>query len=229
MKSIKYIIAALIAVSLTVKSNATVTVSWGTASDSYISDSGGAADDVNQLAPGDLLELGTWGATQPTLTSGNIQSELSSFSVFASGSFNGGGTFGLVTPATASPTFDGKQIVIIAYNQATSTVSPTPGVTEVAVFYENAADVSAWLMPADSPTASTLVDVGDLFVNGGAGNAGAMAAGATILWGASAYDSPNNLSLIDSAPVIAVPEPSSIVLVVMGLLGGIGMIRRRRS
>jgi len=233
MKSIKYIVAALIAAGLTVSSYATVTVSWGTGENSYLSDSGSAANDWNnantQLANGDLLELGTWGATQPTLTTANIQANLISFNVFGTGTIDeGASTFGLSSGATASPTFTGNQIVIIAWNQAGTTV--VPGVTEVSVFYENMADASNWKMLADAAGAHQAVDVGDLFVNGGNGDSGITLAGATVLWGGTQYDAPTDISLIDTALVAeAVPEPSSIVLVVLGLLGGIGMIRRHRS
>ena len=142
MKSIKYIVAAVIAAGLTVSSYATVTVGWGTAENSYLSDSGGAANDWNnantQLANGDLLEIGTWGATQPTLTYGNIQSELAAFNVFGSGTIDeGASTFALSTGNTSIPTYSGNQIVIIAYNQATSTIGAG---TEVSVFYEDTAD-----------------------------------------------------------------------------------------
>jgi hypothetical protein len=38
---------------------------------------------------------------------------------------------------------------------------------------------------------------------------------------------PTGYNMIETA-VVGIPEPSSIALVVLGLLGGIGMIRRRR-
>jgi len=41
----------------------------------------------------------------------------------------------------------------------------------------------------------------------------------------SGYSTVNSFELA----TVSVPEPSSIVLVAMGLLGGIGLIRRRRS
>jgi len=220
MKSIKYIVAAAIAASLTVSSYATVAVTWATSSSTYITDSGGAADDGTTLANGDVLEIGTWASLPSAITQGNVQAELSSFEVFGTGSVNlgNGNGFGLASSATAGPTFTGKQIVMIAFDQPTFTV--TPGSTQVAIFYTSA---SNWIMPADSATAATTIDPADLFPTQGSAN---LASGAKVLFGTADADVENGYSLIDTMTIV--PEPSSIALVVMGLLGGFGLIRRRR-
>jgi len=229
MKSIKFIIAAAIAASLTVSSYATVTINFGTGYTSYISDSGGAANDGTQLANNDLLEVGTWASIPSSITSGNLGAELASFTVFGTGSVNeGGGAFGgsanlLGSLATA---YTGDQVVFIAFNTPNgATPTPNDG-NEVAIFYEVAGN---WTVPANGPTASTGIDVGDLFGDV-TGLPAPVSANAHILWGTPDTDAENGYTLIDTKGIIvAVPEPSSIALVVMGLLGGLGLIRRRRS
>ncbi len=204
MRSIKYIIAALIAAGLTASSYATVTVAWGTTEDTYLSDAGGVADDASQLATNDLVEIGTWANFPSSITASNLASELSSFEVFGSGSINEPpGAFDWVTANTAGATFAGKQIVMIVYNQTSSTY--IPGTTQVAIFYEAGTNNPSWIMPADGPGALTAIDVGDLMVDGG-DSSDTLAAGANILWGGTAYDIPNGWALIDTK---AVPESST--------------------
>lgn len=220
MKTIKYLIAALIAAGLAASSYATVTVTWATASYTYLSDSGGVADDMTQLAPGDLLEIGTW-ATEPTsITGGNLALELATFEVFASGSINeGAGAFGLVSAHTAGATFGEKQIYMIAFNALTAGAS-----TEWAIFYSSNGN---WLMPADGGSTATSIDPVDLFADGGSN--GVLLASGHILYGSTAVDTVSfggPYALINTQRV---PETSSFALEAVSLIAGISLFRRRRS
>jgi hypothetical protein len=216
MKNIKYIIAALVAAGLTTSSYGVVTVVWSTSEDTYLSDSGGAADAATELAPGDALEIGTFAINPTIINAGNLVSLLSSFWVFGSGSINEGpGAFALASQSTAGP-FTGTQIFMIAFNAAAPTAA-----TQWAIFDENDTVNTSWKMPADN--SSTAIDPGDLFVNGGNTVTGpVLGPGAQILWGAADFYS-DPFSLIDTEPV---PEPSSVMLVVTGLLGLFALRRR---
>ena len=217
---IKYLVAGLVATGLAMSSSyANVTVAWGTASTTYLSDSGGAATDATQLAPGDLLEIGTWAVAPVGVTLATVNATLASFEVFGTGTINNGpGAFSLNSTALAAPLFNGQQIYLVAYNAAH---------TEAGIFYST---LASWTMPADGPTASTTIDPANLF-GANDGVSGTLAAAGHVVWGGTAFDGSGgpglSYSLLDTANIV-VPEPSSVVLVVTGLLGLLGL-RRRHS
>jgi hypothetical protein len=213
MKSIKYIVAGLVAAGLTASSYATITVNWGTAGSTFFTDSTGAAGYLG----GDLIEIGTF-ASAPTVGSAS----LSGFSVFGTATTGTAGNAG-VLPATASAgtagtTFTHNQIYIVAFNAATAGAA-----TQEGIFYVNDTTGLNWKFPGDADFPNnTTIDAQDLMVGG----TGVLAPGATIVFGGKGTDGSGPYSLLETAPV---PEPSSIGLVFLGLLGAFGMIRRRRS
>jgi hypothetical protein len=207
MRSIKYVVAGLIAAGLAASSYAAaITVNWATLVNTYVSDSSG-----NPLT-GDLLEIGTF-ASLPTVGSAN----LASFVVFGTATDDSDGVF--VESTTASDSvFAHKQIYFVAFNNATG-AGPGAGGQE-AIFYVPDITLSNWRFPAGTDIiTSTTLDLQDGFV----GDTGVLANNAVVVYGKTGVETDPS-SLLET-----VPEPSSIALVAMGLLGGIGMIRRRRS
>ncbi len=217
MKSIKYIVAALVIAGLASRSYATITVAWQTATTTYLSDSTGAAGYLS----GDLDEVGVF-ATTPTQGS----SSLAGFTVFATDLTGTGANVGIVGggdafasgSGTAGATFNHKQIYFVEFN------APTAGAaTQEGIFYVNDLDNGSWQFPADTDAGTTTTfDLGSFFTD----TAATEAAGATVVFGSVGVDGSGPYNILETA---VVPEPSSIALVVLGLLGGIGMIRRRRS
>jgi hypothetical protein len=214
---IKYLVAGLVATGLAVSSYASVSVNWSTGSTTYLSDSGGAADDATQLAIGDLLEIGTFAVAPVGVTLATVNATLASFEVFGSGAISGTpGSFGITSVNTAAPTFNGKQIYLVAYNAATAGAA-----TQAGIFY---ATLPSWTMPADGPTASTSLDPADLF-GANSGISANLGTNGVVVYGGTSFDSAG-YSLLDTANIVSVPEPSSVLLVVTGLLGMIGLRRR---
>jgi len=83
-----------------------------------------------------------------------------------------------------------------------------------------------WIFPANSDIPNQIsIDVENLVTSPGSSSA-ALSSAATIVEGAFL---PQNVDTYSYLELHAVPEPSTIALVVMSLLGGIGLIRRRRS
>jgi hypothetical protein len=130
------------------------------------------------------------------------------FTSFASGavgdSLNIAGTFADDNNITGTSGFFSKQMYIEVYTN--------PGGTGTPALLTN----PGWVFPADD-TGGVGIDVGDaglVIVSGATFVAGGVTAPVDIAGG--------------DAVELAVPEPSSIALVVLGLIGGIGMIRRRK-
>jgi len=230
MKSIKFIVAALVAAGLSVMSaQASVTVNWSGNQIPQMSDSGGAADDGTQLAMGDLLEIGTFASLPGSVTLGNVGAVLNSFEVFGTGSINWTvnlppvtgvpGYFQVASTATAGTTFGGNQIYLVAYNAATS-----GGASEAGIF--TAMGNTSWVMPQDGPTASTTIDIAQLFAD--PANNDSLANIGNVVYGGLDYDSAGSEAMLDTANILPVPEPSTITLVALGMVGAYGLIRRRR-
>jgi PKD repeat protein len=189
MKSVLFLFTTLVAAGLAARSDAVVTVKWCTCNETFLSDSGGSADDSFQLASGDLLEIGTWASPPSSITPGNLATELASFEVFATGSINEGpGTFMTNSQTAVSSMFTDKQIYMVAFNGPTQTSA-----RQVAIFYMNMANNPAWQFPADGN--STSIDPQDLF---GSNVTGRLTTGAAVLWGSPDFD-PAGYNLIDTS------------------------------
>ncbi|MGD0058965.1 MAG: PEP-CTERM sorting domain-containing protein [Verrucomicrobiia bacterium] len=204
MKSIKYIVAATIAAGLTVSSYAgLISVDWGTGTDTYLAD-----NSLNYLT-GDLIEIGTF-ASAPTVGSPS----LAGFSVFASATDDSGGAFSEASSASETG-FTHTQIYLVAFNAPTQVAA-----TQELIFYVTDTGAGAnWKFPASSDVPnSTSIDPQDGF-NGATAQ---LVNGGVIVYGEAVADPSGPYTALET-----VPEPSSIALVVLGLLGGIGLIRRR--
>ncbi|HTS17361.1 MAG TPA: PEP-CTERM sorting domain-containing protein [Verrucomicrobiae bacterium] len=199
MKSIKYIVAALAVAALATASYATITVNYGSSESTYLADSQG-----NYLDAGTTFEIGTF-ASAPTVGSPS----LAGFTAFGTDTIVDGAIAGGITASDSG--FAHNQIYIVVLNGSQEFIG-----------YVSDADATNWKFPAtaDFPN-STSLDLGDMAAGGG----GTMnlATGATVVYGQIGVDPSGPYTLLET-----VPEPSSIALVVMGLFGAFGLIRRRK-
>jgi hypothetical protein len=207
-KGIKYIIVAALAAAATVSSHAlSIQVNLGAGGATYLTDMAGT------YLEGALVQVGTF-ATTPT----DGSASLAGFSVFDSGlTAAGSPSIGSLQPETG---FAGNQIYIAVFNASTSAAA-----TEHALFYVNKADLPAWKFPlgTDIPNSTTL-DVQDLISNPGTPGA-SLVTGGHLVYGQLGYDSNyGGITMIQT-----IPEPSTIALVGFGLIGAVGLMRRRRS
>ncbi|HXI85219.1 MAG TPA: PEP-CTERM sorting domain-containing protein [Verrucomicrobiae bacterium] len=206
---IKYLVAGLVATGISVGAYANITVNGGTALNTFMADK-----DLNYL-DGNLIEIGTF-TVAPTIGSPS----LANFVVYGSTLTQSGVSAGVFSfSKTASDTgFLHTQIYVVAFNNATGV-----GATQEGIYFVNDSNASNWKFPAtaDFPN-STSFDMQDMFTSG---NAVTPSAGSTVVFGSTQRDTVNG----DNAVKLAlVPEPSTWMLVGTGLLGLLGL-RRRRS
>jgi len=213
-KGIKYLVVGLAATGLAMSAHAAnITVNFGAGDVTGISLAGG----TTPLPVGDLIEVGAFLGTPPTVGS----SSLANFVVFGttlSGSGgNPGGFFAGATTASEAG-FGHSNLFIVAFNNATGV-----GYTQLGIWGQNSAN---WVFPksTDIPS-STTVDMEQLVNN--PGNSATFAATTVKVFGRSPQQSAD-FGGSTYLPLQLVPEPSTWMLVGTGLIGLLGL-RRRRS
>jgi hypothetical protein len=229
--------AAIVAVALVCASAsrvyASATVGLGAEDSVYFGLASGLA-----LPTGDAVYMGQFSVSDATvaalssggtLTPNNYATLVSDFVPLnvTSLALIGAGTAGSPGSITATyegnnGTFAGGAIYLMVVNAPTTT-----GATQVGVFKGD----STWTYPANMVSGSTAIDTDSALTTP---LIGTFAASVNAAVNGYTYDvvSGNNYGIIGAlelAPIAVVPEPSSIALVVMGLFGAIGMIRRRRQ
>ena len=221
MKGFIKLSVAVIAAAALVTSARAMTVALTAVDYNGITDVGGNVG----LAQGDLVELGITSSTatqiQAAFASGGASAANALFTIWATDSI-GDGTG--IDSSIANPGigltgtgFFGSQAYMIVFNQAT--VGGNIGVF-AGKPYAGQAGVGAgdpWTFPANDTSPTVTFDTGDVGASG------------VILGSIGTDNDPDSaLSGSPALELAGVPEPSSIALVVVGVLGAIGLIRRRR-
>jgi len=224
-KGIKYIAVGLLAVGTVASSYAgNITVNWGANDVTGISLAGG----TTPVPAGDLVEVG-WFSSAPTVGSAS----LAGFTPIATAHVGDNSIPGFwgVSSFTNEPAVAHQQIYIVAFNATTALLATQEGIWDA-----NDGSQSNWKFPAstDIPNSTTL-DLENILQNFTGPNPSLANGGQTVFGGAvrfvasDANDAGANTSWMPLQNIVAVPEPSSLVLVALGMLGGLGVIRRRRS
>jgi len=196
----------------------------------------GLADQATWLPQGDLVLEGSFIggslvnngsisalAAGGTLTPAAYATLLSSFTAL---NVTGSGTVGMgtsydgaidITFAGSQASFGGTPVYLLAFNAATTAAATQVGVF---TFPSNANNE----YPTDMATGGSIISLDSASVL-----IGSSLAGLTEPYDTDQnFNGPNNDTMLSLDRVVSIPEPSSIMLVLVGLLGGIGMIRRRR-
>jgi len=201
-----------------------------------------ALSNGQMLPSGDLVELGQFSISDANL------SALANGGTFTPATFatlnsdfvplTGGTSSGTAGSATVSgyagamdvtftgnnSAFAGGPMYLLVYNAATAGAA-----TQVGVFRgPGTAGSGGWSFPSSMATGSSGSDLDTANVSPLIGTYTANSA-VDNGWNDNVGNGYPNVNTFNLDRVVSVPEPSSIALVVMGLLGGFGLIRRRRS
>ncbi len=193
------------------------------------------ADPGVGLPSGDLLELGyttsSASAIQAAFASGGPTAVNALFTVWTTGYSTEGtdptapGTFSIAT--TAGNGHDSalflQQIYLLAFNATTVGAATEAGVFAGAPFNGQVnANGDNWTYPGSDLDPAPAIEIADVQPSGVLLGA----YGADTDPGVLAYEATSSFAALE---LKAVPEPSSSALVVLGLFGVIGLIRRRRQ
>jgi hypothetical protein len=230
---IKYLAVALMTAGIVVSAQAsTATINWAAFDTAGVAILGGSSSGSTPAPINDLVEMGYW-STAPSAGS-TYSAGIAGFTVIQAEYFNwdvgandaGAGFFKASTNIVSTAAYAHDQIGVVAYNATTSGAA-----TEAGIWYLNMSNNANWRVPANSdiPSSSTF-DIETMFANPGVNVL--PAPGSTIVFGGTPYfvqSDPNNFGgnteWLPMANII--PEPSTIVMVGLGLLGMVGLMRRR--
>ena len=206
-KWIKYLMVGAVAAGVALSSyGAAITVNSSAAVNTFLTLADGT---YIPTADPTVISIGTFAST-PT----DGSSSLAGFTAFATTTINNGDGSWSTSSTADEGIFSHQQIDIVVQENT---------VNQLGIFYVNMANNTTWKFPAGTDVQNfTTMDLQDLLANPNGVNT-SLATGAHIVWGSSAVtgDTFNQLRLA------VVPEPSSIMLVAVGLLGMFGLMRRR--
>lgn len=223
----KKILLPLLALAFCFGQLSAATINWG----AIQSNGFGSASGVD-LPQGDLVEIGTFliSDSQIQANIGNISYLTNHFVPFASGFIGDNtGTNGILSESSTanSTNINGQNIVGFQLYYWVFNSSTIAASTQQGIFYMNLANNANWAIPVQSPVpGSATTDISDLTTNSGTN----LATGATLVWGQ--FDTNAITSALGGPMFItqAVPEPSSWVLLGIGLAAGLSLsLRRRRT
>jgi hypothetical protein len=203
-KGIKYLAVAMLAGAVIASTYAAnIQVIWSAAASTGIGLANGTPAPV-----GTLIEIGAF--------SGAANTALTGFNVFASSTIPAtfsGAFWNQINSTADEALYATKQLYLVAQSGGEQGIFTYIGGTQWV--YPHAADIPNQITP----------DVEDMVSNAGTA-LNALKAGGTIFQGNGlVFDAGNQVSYLTMAAPI--PEPSSIALVAVGLLGMVGLIRRR--
>jgi hypothetical protein len=210
-KVMKYtaIVAALVLLGTATRSYG-MAENWAAQVDTFLTLQGGLTGDPQ----GSLMKIGVLSTSIANMQANqnNIAFLDANFNAWQTGTVGTGspinGTFSIVSSGVGG-SFLGQQIYLLAYNAA------TPGAATQVGLYTN----PSWVFPVSDSAGANSMELTQLSNNPSQILIGAYSAG-TIT-------SPTDIAGGNAVQLHLVPEPSSIALVGLGLLGLIGFARRR--
>jgi hypothetical protein len=225
-KGIKYLAVASLAAACAIGTYAgNIEVDWSANDVTGVS----LANTYIGVPNGSLMEIGIFSGAFVAPTLG--QSSLANFTAFATSTTQGSegdlGEFNQIKTIADDAGFATKQIYMVFFDAPTQSAATQMGVFYYTGVHLGAGNAGQWVFQSSSDLDITsTIDVEGILDNPGTVGGSLDANGHIVYGDGVTYNPSTKYSMVELQAIV--PEPSSITLVVVGLLGAFGMIRRRR-